>query len=148
MSRSGYSDDGDNVAMWRGQVASAIRGKRGQAFLRELIDALDALPEKRLITDALQESSGAVCAIGSVGLRRGIDMAPLDPHDADTLAGVFGIAHQLVQEIEYENDEHLWRYEGGKSRKETPEERWQRMRDWAVRHLRASPSPPDKKAEG
>lgn len=48
MSRSGYSNDGENIAMWRGQVASAIRGKRGQAFLRELVEALDAMPEKRL----------------------------------------------------------------------------------------------------
>ena len=46
MSRSGYSDDYEpsNIAMWRGQVASAMRGKRGQAFLRELIEALDAFP--------------------------------------------------------------------------------------------------------
>ena len=38
MSRSGYSDDLDNwdLIRWRGQVSSAIRGKRGQGFLREL----------------------------------------------------------------------------------------------------------------
>lgn len=135
MSRSGYYDDGDSVAMWRGQVASAIRGKRGQAFLVELVEALDALPEKKLITDAL-EAGGAVCAIGSVGLKRGVDMAPLDPEDPETLSRVFGIAHQLVQEIEYENDERQWRYEEGKSRKETAEERWQRMRDWALSHIK------------
>ena len=48
MSRSGYSDDiDDNWAhiMWRGRVASSIRGKRGQAMLRELLAALDAMPE-------------------------------------------------------------------------------------------------------
>ena len=136
MSRSGYNNDGDNIAMWRGQVASAIRGKRGQAFLIELIEALDALPEKRLITDALIEADGAVCAIGSVGLRRGVDMSPFDPDEPEPIAKVFGIAHQLVQEIEFENDERQWRYENGKSRKETPEERWARMRDWALSHIR------------
>jgi hypothetical protein len=45
MSRSGYSDDcsGRELVLWRGAVASALRGRRGQAFLRELVDALDAV---------------------------------------------------------------------------------------------------------
>ena len=40
MSRSGYCDELEQseLAMWRGQVASAIRGKRGQAFLVELLN--------------------------------------------------------------------------------------------------------------
>mgnify|MGYP001566836741 CR=1 FL=1 len=130
MSRSGYTDDdcdGYN-ALWRGQVASAIRGKRGQAFLHELIEALDALPEKKLIAEELHKE-GAVCAIGSVWLKRGIDMAPLDVEDFERLGKVFGIAHQLVCEIEYVNDE-LGSY------KQTPEDRWQRVRDWAVKNLK------------
>ncbi len=50
MSRSGYVDDIDNLALinWRGAVKSAIQGKRGQAFLRALVDALDAMPETSL----------------------------------------------------------------------------------------------------
>jgi hypothetical protein len=128
VSRSGYSDDVDGLQLgrWRAQVASAIRGKRGQAFLRELITALDALPEKRLISHDLQSGS-QVCAIGSVGLLRGIDMGKLDPDDADRLAGMFGIAHQLVREIEYMNDEAEWG--------DCPEKRWRRMRMWAVENL-------------
>lgn len=136
MSRSGYSDDYDfdplALGRWRAQVASSIRGKRGQAFLRELIEALDALPEKRLIANDL-EHAGNVCAIGSVGLRRGVDMSVLDPHDSDTIAGKFGIAHQLVREIEFMNDEC---YYGT-----TPEGRWQFMRDWAVSQLAKEPQP-------
>jgi hypothetical protein len=130
MSRSGYTDDiDDNWALikWRGQVASAIRGKRGQAFLREMIDALDALPEKRLISYDL-EAGGSVCAIGSVGLKRGVDMAKLDPEDPQGIAHAFGIAHQLVSEIEFMNDEAV--YYG-----ETPEHRWGRMRRWAISNL-------------
>lgn len=132
MSRSGYSDDLDprDLAMWRGQVASAIRGKRGQEFLRELIEALDAMPNKRLIAKVLR-SDGEVCAIGSVGARRGIDLEALDPHDHDGLASVFGIAHQLVQEIEYMNDDECFG-EGA-----SPEERWKRMRAWAVTNLKS-----------
>lgn len=73
MSRSGYTDDGDNVAMWRGQVASATRGKRGQRFFRDLVAALDAMPEKRLIRDAL-EADGEVCAIELNTLRRDVEI--------------------------------------------------------------------------
>lgn len=124
MSRSGYLDeyeiDNLDLGRWRGQVASAIRGKRGQAFLRELVEALDALPEKRLIVANL-EYQGNVCAIGSVGLARGIDMSDLDPGDPDQIAGVFGIASQMVQEIGYLNDEA--QYNG------TRKSRWQYMRD-------------------
>ena len=149
MSRHGYIEDCDFDALahgrWRAQVASAIRGKRGQAFLRELVAALDAMPEKKLITDALvteapsfippehAPSAPMVCAIGSVGARRGIDLARLDPDDYDNLANVFGIAHQLVQEIEYFNDEAR-RWSG-----ETQEQRWQRMRDWAARRITVAP---------
>lgn len=130
MSRAGYCDDIDQwqLIKWRGQVASAIRGKRGQAFLRELIDALDALPEKRLIAHELQAGEN-VCAIGSVGVRRGLNMTALDPEDPDGVAGAFGIAHQLVREIEYMNDEALY-FEV------TPEKRWQHMRNWAVSQVK------------
>lgn len=130
MSRSGYCDDYDldnwSTIRWRGQVASAIRGKRGQAFLRELISALDAMPEKRLIANELQDGC-EVCAIGSVGVKRGIDLTVIDPHDYDRIAATFGIAHQLVQEIEWMNDEA---YFGT-----TPEGRWRFMRDWAEENL-------------
>lgn len=34
--------------------------------------------------------------LGSVGIKRGIEMGSLDPHDWHTLSGVFNIAHQLV----------------------------------------------------
>jgi hypothetical protein len=47
MSRSQYIDDCDDnwqLIRWRGMVASAIRGKRGQQFLKDLLAALDAMP--------------------------------------------------------------------------------------------------------
>jgi hypothetical protein len=68
MSRSGYQDYTDQweVIRWRGAVRSAIRGKRGQAFLREMLAALDALPDKRLIRNEL-EVNGEYCALGAVG---------------------------------------------------------------------------------
>jgi hypothetical protein len=121
MSRSGYNEydgDGDGWALirWRGAVASAIRGKRGQAFLKELVESLDALPEPRLIPNALEEK-GEFCALGSVGRARGMDMT------STQLA--------LSAEIMYENDEA-----GPWGRDETPEERFQRVRSWAISLLR------------
>lgn len=130
MSRSEYSDDCRNIGLYRGSVERAIRGKRGQAFLLDLIAALDALPEKRLITEELIHD-GDVCALGSVGLRRGIDMTGLDVTNADLLGGIFNIAQCMVREVEYMNDEYYpW--------VETPEQRWVRIRQWAVENLLAS----------
>ena len=65
MSRSGYTDDIDqwDLIRWRGQVASTIRGKRGQAFLLEMWRAMQALPAHKLTRDELEnEYDGAVCA--------------------------------------------------------------------------------------
>lgn len=147
MSRSGYSDDLDVLVLgrWRAQVASAIRGKRGQQFLKDLLAAMDAMPEKRLIKNSLH-AEGDVCAIGSLGLIRGVDMSVLDPEDPEGIARVFGIAHQLVQEVEYWNDENGDCFEKGRDGKyrkieETPEGRWARMRAWVSGHIKASTVP-------
>lgn len=130
MSRSGYTEDIDNwqLIKWRGQVASAIRGKRGQKFFRELIAALDAMPVKELIAeDLISEDGNQVCALGALGRARGIDMAGLDPYDRDTLGGVFDIATPLACEVMFENDEY-WH--------DDPEGRWRRMRQWAESNLK------------
>lgn len=149
MSRSGYSDDIDDNwswIRWRGYVASAMRGKRGQAFLREMLAAMDAMPEKKLIANDLETADGAVCAIGSVGKARGIDMSSLDPEDYSTVAATFGINEKLAQEIVYMNDEQwFWetdetgtirKDENGKHIRLTPEGRFQKMRAWIVSHIR------------
>ena len=131
MSRSGYSDDCDEneLNLWRGAVQSAIRGKRGQAFLREMLAALEAMSRQRLIANELQEADGEVCALGAVGLKRGMDMATIDPEDRERVAREFGIAEALAAEIMNENDE-AWC--------STPEERWQRMRDWVQSQIRVA----------
>ncbi len=137
MSRSGYSDDycDDNRGcLYRSAVESAIHGRRGQAFLREMLAALDALPEKRLIQNMLVEG-GAVCALGAVGKARGLDMtrfALKDDDDdnidmGDAMAGLFGIARAMAAEIMYENDEGTWA-------EETPEQRFARMLRWIERN--------------
>lgn len=131
MSRSGYIDDYDDQwasICWRGAVNSAMKGKRGQAFLREMLDSMDALPEPKLVASEL-ETDGAVCAIGSVGKRRGIEMAKIDPDDYGAVASIFGVSEALAREIVYVNDE--W----GRH-KEKPEERFYRMRRWIKAQIR------------
>lgn len=130
MSRSGYSDDcgGWSLIRWRGAVTSAIKGKRGQEFFQELAAALDAMPEKRLIADELQTADGEFCTIGVLGHAKGVDMAQLDPNDREAVAGAFNIAPALAAEIVFENDEGTWI-------EETPEGRWQRMRNWVESNI-------------
>lgn len=132
MGRSEYSHDCDNweLIRWRGAVASALRGSRGQKALREMLDALDAMPDKRLITEELV-SDGEYCALGVLGVCRGVKVADLDPYDYDQVARTFGLAPAMVREIVYENDERYGRFHG-----ETPEERWLRMRNWVASNIR------------
>lgn len=133
MNRADYSDDYDNWQMikWRGQVASSIRGRRGQAFLKELLDELDAMPVKRLIDGSLR-TNGECCTLGVIGQKRGLDLTSLqDDGDNELIAKELGIAEPLVREIEYLNDECGFNLTG----RETPEERWKRMRAWVAEQL-------------
>jgi hypothetical protein len=155
MSRSGYTDDcDDDLAAGRyiAALKSAKNGKRGQAFFRELLAALDAMPEKALIANEL-EADGEFCALGVLGHARGIDMSQLDPEDPDTIAKVFGIATSLAREVVYHNDEHFedheWIEVAGPPRQpwqravevympkpKAAERRWRYMRDWVAKQIK------------
>lgn len=130
MSRSGYSDDYESdvpLEFYRQAVQRATTGYRGQHLLRKLRDALDAMPVKRLIVEAIKDSSGEVCAFGALDPN-----APAyDPNKDDDwnghacdLAKHFNVAPALASEIVYMNDEYWC------GRNETPEARWIRMRAW------------------
>lgn len=130
MSRSGYNEDGDytewSMICWRGAVASATRGRRGQALLKETLEALDKIESKRLVKNDLAKD-GEFCTLGALGAARGIDMTQLDPEDYDSVANTFGVAGALAREIMYMNDDY---------RKETPEDRWVRMRIWVESQIK------------
>lgn len=143
MSRSGYSDDCDDywgLIRYRGQVASAIRGKRGQSMLRELRDALDEMPVKALAglgweDDGLFDSESCMpCALGALMARGWSDAEQIAGDDHETIANRLDVAPCLVAEVEFMNDEAV--YFG-----ETPEARWRRMREWVGKKINQETKP-------
>lgn len=122
MSRSGYSEDCDDVwalIRWRGAVASSIRGARGQALLREMLTALDAMPVKELVGRSFA-ADGQFCALGALGSARGMDLKPLQDLASESegydyggtnvreaAADAFGVAPALTAEIMWVNDAHV-----------------------------------------
>ena len=161
MSRSGYSEDCDGweLIRWRGAVESAIRGKRGQAMLADLVAALDALPDKSLASESLVNTDGEYCALGALGRARGMDMAPIDPEDRQAVARAFGVAETLAAEVMFLNDEDSscdWLYidveicgpmRGWQTHKQNVrvpnpragEVRWRNMRAWAAANVKTPP---------
>lgn len=161
MSRSGYSDDCEGLNLWRGAVERSIRGKRGQAALKELAAAMDEMPNKVLAAESLVTEDGEFCTLGVLGQARGIDMNAIDPEDWDAVAAKFNLAPAMVREIVYENDEVLDDYKWvdvevyGPTRPferrvrsvrvTIPEEtlgplRWTRMRQWVKSNLIKEPA--------
>lgn len=128
MSRFGDSDcDNNYYFLWPSVIQRGIQGKRGQAFLTELVDALDALPTKELITGDLV-LEGNCCALGAVALSRGTDVSWVDPLDHRGVAKALGTLYTVANEVAYQNDEmgHV---------DETPAQRWVRVRKWAVEQI-------------
>ena len=168
MSRSGYSDDCDNWALvrWRGAVNAAIKGARGQQMLRELLAALDAMPEKILAADSLVTADGEYCTLGALGAARGLELSAIDPEDRTAVAKAFGIAEALAAEIMYLNDEGFfvedrtyfnfevcgpmrpWEKHTQLRWKTNPEAgsiRWAKMRQWVASQIQAN-APSDQQA--
>lgn len=157
MSRSGYDYDGDcennYYLLYPSVVRRTTNGKRGQEFFKSLASALEGLPEKRLVPNELETETGAVCALGALGKVRGIELAKLDPDDVKSVAAKFRISETLVREVTHANDDEFehytkyiplhwvataedrdrwWRAPEKFSRiPETPEERYERVLDWA-----------------
>lgn len=138
MSRAGYTDDlDDNWAWvcWRGAVKSAMRGKRGQAFLIELRGSLEAMEVKELVSGAF-EAKGQHCTLGVIGHARGIDLEILKPEtnyewdewDWESIAKTFGIAEAMAREIMFMNDEPAWL-------ETTPSKRWESMHQWITTQI-------------
>ena len=145
MSRSGYVDDLDALALgrWRQAVKMAINGKRGQEFLIELLQHLDSMPVKELAADSLKSDEGQYCTLGVIGSARGLDLGSMEDMEPDFVGGKFGIARAMAAEIMYENDECGVPVRDGSSfeyRAETPAQRYVRMRNWVVSNIKKEAS--------
>ena len=137
--------------LWAANVERHFSGAAGQAKLRELRDALLALPEKRLIETRLADERGQVCALGAFAVKAHVDRGEdrdkvlaemaakvvedrygIDGWEAEEAtrreAESLGCKMPFIVTVAYEND-------FGPSSKETPEERYERMLAWVEKRI-------------
>lgn len=162
MSRIPENDDYDEDQqrrhnLWRGNAKRELKGKRGQEFLRELLAALEALPDKRLIEGEVAKD-GAVCALGSLALKRRVDagedpaavVADLEKVNVDPWEGecIWDWAERELKApthiawlVPYENDDDgsTFDYVTFKKTPVTPEMRYERMVAWVRARLAGEP---------
>lgn len=142
--------------LFQGAVTNAVMGRRGQALLREIEEALLALPEKMLAEGVICEN-GMACTLASLEIlrltKRGmprtkavilLDLAAQHhgqsyegDFDGDKMAHflkkILGLkGHALPWTIMHKNDEI---YYGCSDRRITPEKRWERMLAWVREQL-------------
>lgn len=158
--RISYSDDEERpgqFALWDANCERSLRGKRGQQALRDLEAALLALPDKRLIADAVHDETGGVCALGAYGRHKGIDLSKFpNDYDSDEIGIAGGMPRLVAWTIVALNDIELdgyylymegprpmqtlygGYYGGGWSerRRYTPEERYERVLAWIRERLK------------
>ncbi len=140
-------DDGDGEGMppqlWMQAVRNALKGKRGQAILRELKEALLSLPRPHLISGVVA-FEGEVCPLGALARRRieageaikvygrtlrtAEDLESMrfdlgDEMGAVELGEAMGLKRAMAWGLAYENDE-------GGPWKETDAGRYQRILGW------------------
>lgn len=93
--------------MWEANVQRVINGKRGQKLLREFIDALMEIPNRRLIANAICRN-GEVCAVGAMAKKRGVLDTSRDwegdQHETVELGQSMGLGFMLSWEIGSKND--------------------------------------------
>ena len=165
MSRSGYHDDCEGWDLIRGAVKSAIRGRRGQAFLKEMLAALDALPEKRLITEDLviDGENGGFIVGGDTLVAEHVGGTTFSYYgtvskppevckigDVCALGAVAAARKMQVSDIDPHDPyqvapafgiaeamarEIVYENDEGTYALETPEERFERMRKWIVANI-------------
>lgn len=149
--RVSEEEDFNNQAfLWEANLERSLKGRKGQAALRELEAALLTLPEKRLIANNTISTDGSVCAIAALAKHRGYqgDMSlPKQPNwdDDDSpywdeydyevavedamvkIAADLGVPPMVAKAIIYENDNDAYT--------KTAEARYQRMLRWTQRKI-------------
>lgn len=154
--RIGYSDEEDypgQFGLWQGNCQRSLKGKAGQAALRELKAALLALPSKRLIAENLVDAHGEVCAIGALAEFRGEitdEMIGQGEYDMEEVGIQLGmprlVAWKVVEmnDLQFNGTQLLWAEGPYRWPAEqpyyyvpvTPEERYERMLSWVQSQLK------------
>jgi len=110
MSRIGYiySEDEDypgQFGLWQANCSRSLKGKAGQAALRELEKALLALPKKRLIAGELENAQGEVCAVGALKKYRGTTETQASPtYDMEGVGRELGMPRLVAWKVVAVND--------------------------------------------
>lgn len=138
--------------LWDANCRRSIKGRKGQAALRELEAALLALPEKRLIADKLEDDEGRVCAIGALAKAKGVTPKADPDYEMEEVGVELGMPRMVAWKVVAENDvtlDKVWNvaegplapndypYQGGLLliRDVTPEERYEKMLAWVQEQL-------------
>lgn len=132
--RISYSEEEDypgQFELWQANCERSIRGRVGQEELRELREALLAMPEKRLILGTLDDEEGGVCAVGAYARRKGLDLSKYDPDiESDEVgieAGMPKLVAWKVVEINDMEFDHAF----------TPEQRYAGVLNWVESKLKS-----------
>lgn len=143
---SRYCNDSDSEYpshWWQTDLERALTSGRGQRILREIETALRAMPERRLISDAIvewdeDEQAGAVCAVGAYAAFKQVQagkswadsfamLAERHSGDADEwqtewLGRSVGLARTVAWYLGWLNDERFGHLK--------PRQRWRAMLRW------------------
>ena len=117
-------------------LEAAISGKRGQVLLRDLLAALDAMPEKLLIASDFVWPDGKCCALGALGLARGMNSEDLNAlgNNLVKTAREFAAPPSLIVAIWRENDAGPC---VGRRTYQFQNSRWIYMRAWVASKITA-----------
>lgn len=146
MARSDAGDDEMPYGLWLGAVTRATTSKRGQQTLRDLEQALLAIPDKRLAYEHISHE-GEMCAVGAYVAYKEQQTDPSQDRGAiikrledeyfwegeslrqtARLGEESGIAWSLAWEIASVNDYCF-------GRDHTPEQRWEKMLAWVRQQI-------------
>lgn len=131
------SDEEFRRGAWDENRRRAFASERGKKALRELRNALAALPERRLLGGQFAEINyedddsitvGDVCAIGALAKYKGMEFThyhgseDFDGFETAEIARSLGMTYVMGYTIAYRNDE-IYEHE-------TPSERWWLMYGW------------------
>jgi hypothetical protein len=142
-----YDEDYNNQGLlWWANVQRALAGKKGQRDLRDLLEALKEMPEKRLIHGRIADEKGGMCLVGVLACKRRVErgedreavlddlalrVAPEDAYlaaDATAWVGVeVGLRYCLAWHLGYVNDEEFSEY--------SPEQRYDAIVHWVEGQL-------------